>query len=220
MGDKFKARCCDGTPQEYLGMLKGQLHGMKEASLSVGILSQCATLPEPEQNVKPNILRGLVTAILSEKQISMRYQSLKHGEPSSRIISPHSLVCVGHRWHARAFDHTQEEYRDFVLHRVLSLDAFHAQKIEVPPDDDWLNEMTLSIIPNPNASDGQQSVIASEYGMKKKAGELKWEVSLKRCLIPYFTRHMRLDEDGKCIRKNPIVLKNKDEAEAYFFSRH
>jgi len=217
MGDKFKARYCEGTSQEYLGMLKGQLYGMKETSLSVDILSQCAALPEPEQNVKPNILRALVTAILSEKQISMRYQSLKEGEPSSRAISPHSLVCAGHRWHARAFDHTKDEYRDFVLHRILSIEAFHGQKTEVPLDEDWLNEIALTIIPNPNASDGQQSVIASEYGMIKKAGEWKWTVSLKRCLVPYFVKHMRLDEDGKSVSENPLVLKNKTKAEPYLF---
>ena len=220
MGDKFKAMYCEGTPQEYLGMLKAQLHGMKEASLSVDILSQCTSIPEPEQNIKPNTLRTLVAAILSGKPLSMKYQSLKEGGASSRVISAHSLVCAGHRWHVRAFDHTKEEYRDFVLHRILSLDTFHGQKVEVPPDDDWLNEMTLTVIPNPNASDGQQNVIASEYGMKKKAGELKWDISLKRCLIPYFVRHMRLDEDGESVSKKPIVLKNKDEVEPYFFSDH
>jgi len=219
-GEKFKARYCVGTPQEYLGILKGQLYGMKDVSLSVDVLSQCAALPEPEQNVKPNTLRALVGAILSERPLSMRYQSLKEEEPSSRVIYPHSLVCAGHRWHVRAFDYTKEEYRDFVLHRILSLDVFHGQKTEIPPDEDWLNEISLTIIPNPNASESQQSVIASEYGMKKKAGELKWEVSLKRCLIPYFARHTRLDESGKSVRKNPIVLKNRTEIEPYFFSDH
>jgi len=219
-GNRFKARYCDGTPQEYLGMLKGQLYGMKEASLSVDILSQCTVLPEPELSVKPNILRTLVMTILSAKQISIRYQSLKEGEPSNRIISPHSFVCAGHRWHVRSFDHAKDEYRDFVLHRILSIGPFHGQKTEVPPDDDWLNEITLTIIPNPNASEGQRVVIAREYGMKKKAGEFGWEVSLKRCLVPYFVRHMRLDKDGESVRKNPIVLKNKAEVEPYFFSDH
>jgi len=220
LGEKFKARYCEGTPQEYLSMLKGQLYGMKEMSLSVDILSQCVATPEPEQKVKPTTLRTLVAAILSAKQISMRYQSLKEGEPSSRIISPHSLVCAGHRWHVRAFDHTREEYRDFVLHRILSLEPFHGQKSEAPPDDDWLNEITLTIIPNPNASEGQKMVIASEYGMKKKSGELRWNVSLKRCLASYLVRHMRLDEDSTSVSKNPVVLKNKAEVEPFFFSAH
>jgi len=152
-GEKFKPRYCKGTPQEYLSMLKGQLYGMKDMTLPVDVLSQCAATPEPEQSLKPNTLRTLVAAILSAKQTKMKYQSLKDGKPSSRIISPHSLVSAGHRWHVRAFDHTKKEYRDFVLHRILSIKLIHGQKAEAPPDDDWLNEITLTITPNPMASE-------------------------------------------------------------------
>jgi len=210
-GEKFKPKFCKGSPQEYLGMLKGQLYGMKDMSLSVDVLSYCYLIPEPEQKINASVLRTLVSAILNGKQVKVSYQSLTEGTPSSRIVSPHSLINSGYRWHARAFDHTREAYRDFVLHRILTIELAHGQKAKVPTDDGWNNDAVLIIIPNPLASDGQKEVIAKEYGMKKIGREWRWDISVKRCLVPYVVKYMRLDEIDKSVFKAPIVLKNIDE---------
>lgn len=217
-GEKFKPKFCKGSPKEYLSMLKSQLHGMEDISLSVDILSHCCSTPTPEQNIKVSVLRALVAATLEGKRVQVRYQSLKEVAPSKRIVSPHSLVSEGHRWHARVFDHTREDFRDLVLHRILSAKVVQGEVSEVPYDNDWNNNVTLRIVPNELASDGQKEVIAKEYGMKKSGDEWRWDVSVKRCLVPYLVQQMHLDDEVELLSKHPVVLQNKSDVQELFFA--
>lgn len=44
------------------------------------------------RNISPQVLRPLVQAIREKKRVDICYTSLKDGEQSERIISPHTLV--------------------------------------------------------------------------------------------------------------------------------
>lgn len=219
-GKTFKAKHCEGSAQEFLSILKSQFYGMRNDSLSVDILSHCVAFPEPTQNIKSEVLRALIKNILENKQIEIKYQSLKEESPSQRRISPHSLVNIGYRWHVRAFDYSKKEYRDFVLHRILSAKTTRDNGRPSCEDKDWNDEATLQIAPNPLASDGQKNVIAKEYGMKNLNGQWILTLTTKRCAVPYIAQQLRLDETPSSLSKNPVILKNKTELEPLFFGEN
>lgn len=72
---------------------------------------------------------GIVTrAIFQGLPLKIRYESLNVS--SELVIVPHILVDNGLRWHVRGFDRKSEEFRDFVITRILNPAIDHGGSIE------------------------------------------------------------------------------------------
>lgn len=83
------------------------------------------------------ILRRVIGAIRSETVVRIAYVSRK-GQ-SNRLVSPHTIVNVAGRLHMRCFDHSRNEYRDFVLSRIIALEepGQDQQYVGKDGDQDW-----------------------------------------------------------------------------------
>lgn len=64
--------------------------------------SHLALLPTPQRNVEPNLIRCIVKACKQKKRLDIGYYSVSSSTNEGRIISPHSIVFDGVRWHVRA----------------------------------------------------------------------------------------------------------------------
>jgi predicted DNA-binding transcriptional regulator YafY len=194
-GKGFKPRVGSGSAEEYLSLLRAYLETRSVAVLpSIGHGVDAICLPPPTAPLDKNVLREITRALHQNHGVKIRYQSLTSPEATVREIWPHALVFAGVRWHVRGYDTKRGDFIDFVLHRMLSAAAIDRPcPASVEDDFDWQEVIDVDITPVSTLNADQQAVIAKEYGMTLMNGKWVWRVVLKRCLVPYFLKWLRLD---------------------------
>jgi hypothetical protein len=170
-----------------------------------------ATVPVVRRHLDAERLRGVIEGIRLRAAMHVRYQSFSSSEPEWRWITPHALAFDGHRWHARAWCHRHEAFRDFVLARILEIGDTKPDDIDAGDDREWEREVTLRLAPHPNMEDGPRRAIELDFGMVNGVLELTTKV----CLSAYLERQLGLDLDPKLIpsQRQQIVLINRAEVE-------
>jgi predicted DNA-binding transcriptional regulator YafY len=168
-----------------------------------------ATLPNIRRTIDTGILKHIVRAIRDKQAIEIKYQSFSKPNPSWRWISPHALGFADKRWHCRAYCDNHQDFRDFVLSRIL--EVRHKKPAFLNPQDDkeWQTEVTLELSPNPNLSEEQQKAIARDYGMQNA----RLQIPTKVALVHYFLYEYGLETD-QIGEKQEIVLLNRVEIQA------
>jgi hypothetical protein len=79
-------------------------------------------VPNPTRFVGVGILKTIVQAIKNKQKISVDYRSFKHPQAgNARWITPHAFGTDGSRWHVRAFCHTDDKFKDYVLGRIVDV---------------------------------------------------------------------------------------------------
>lgn len=166
-------------------------------------------VPAPGRSVDTRTLKAVLSAIRERQALRIRYQSMSKPEPQWRWITPHALGFDGFRWHARAFCHNDEIFKDFVFARILEVGESKPHEIEPTADRAWGESVRVVIAPHPRLSPGQRKAIELDYGMQD--GER--EIEVPKAFLYYFLK--RLGLDGEPARKRPqdqhIVLVNRKE---------
>ncbi len=170
------------------------------------------TTRAPTRVVDPRILQGVLEAMRLETSLEVRYQSLSAPDPSWRWISPHSIGWDGFRWHVRAHCDRDEEYKDFLLARILDVRNTRERPNDPYEDEDWHEHVALDIGPHPGLSESQRKVVAADYGMKHE----RVTIRVRRAFLFYTMRRLGLDRDPAKSRPTSqhIVLLNRDAIEA------
>jgi len=156
----------------------------------------------PSQLSSPEvvIIATLTQAVLNTRAIDINYVSLSHGE-STRTIIPHSIIDSGLRWHVRAFDLKTEQFRDFVIARMISakLSDHHTEDHQrILADQQWMRIVPLELIPHPN-NIKHPKAIELDYAMVN--GALKLEV--RAALAGYLLRRWNVDCSGEASQHSP-----------------
>ena len=60
----------------------------------------------------PTIVRPILKAIGNQERLDISYASFTSPEDGDRIISPHTIVNDGARWHVRAWCEKNQDFRD------------------------------------------------------------------------------------------------------------
>ncbi|MGO9769704.1 MAG: WYL domain-containing protein [Roseiarcus sp.] len=162
------------------------------------------------RSVDPSILRGVLRAIEQQEEVDILYQSLTNTR--RRSIAPHSIAFDGHRWHARAWCTEREEFRDFVLTRMLSLDRGAPSKANPSDDIEWLTLVELNIVAHPALSAPQKSAIEHDFGMKD--GVLRLKTRLALAFYPIARLNLDLTDASIRPERKQICLTNMAELEA------
>jgi hypothetical protein len=208
----FSPRFLNLSAERYLR----QLHSIK---IGVADIEDTWFDLLPPLEVAPNIARGpeaytlraILTTIRLRQSIKVNYRSLTNAR--NRIIYPHSLANDGYRWHVRAWCAEREEYRDYVLGRILSVFQPEPCQAQPPEDVEWESFTKLVLVPHPDLTDDQKETIARDYKMDN--GELALNVRV--ALSFYFIRRYNLDlRDGQLKpERAQLYLKNYDEVVAH-----
>jgi hypothetical protein len=171
-----------------------------------------AALPTPRRRTNADHLRLVLLAIQNRTALHIRYQSMSRPNPTWRWISPHAFGFDGFRWHARAFCHIDETYKDFLLPRILDVGEGGPQKGNVSGDRAWNEIITLRIEPHPGLTPAQRRAIELDYGMRKGSLELK----VRAALTYYAQKRFRLDRAPDTVKPQDqqIVLANALEVQA------
>ncbi|WP_081862537.1 helix-turn-helix transcriptional regulator [Chromobacterium haemolyticum] len=204
-------------PQQYLNELLASATGILEPDTSfIGWRPPVDSVPHPGRGVVAEILFALLKAIREASGLKVVYQSMSRTEPSTRTISPHAFAHDGFRWHVRAFCHSRNEFRDFVLGRILEIQETEPAGSPASEDKEWNAILPLILTPNPELSPSKRRVIELDYGMNEGITELK----CRQALLFYTLKRLGLDQSGGVLPEaQHVVLKNEADLAPYLNQR-
>lgn len=148
-------------------------------------------LPQIHRRIDPAVARNVVECVRSERDLLIVYHSMNDPKGQERWVSPTALVSDGRRWHMRAFCHTRNNYRDFVLGRITAADRTRPRDSELPADEDWEEIVPIHIIPHPSLSEAQKALVKIDY----KMDETGFIMNCRQALLLYALVGMDLDND-------------------------
>ena len=123
-----------------------------------------------------------IQKLVREGSIRILYASMANPAWGERVISPHTLVYTGFRWHARAYCHKRGGFRDFILSRIDRTPKPTDDAAPSPLDDSqWQESIALTLIPNTKLNDGQKALVEKDFGMPD--GRL--QLSVRKALAHY-----------------------------------
>jgi len=145
----------------------------------------------PIRNIDAELTRPLFHAIRHRRRLDIGYASVSSPDYEGRIISPHSVVFTGIRWHVRAYCEKNQGFRDFVLSRFNGVfndegeASYHQEH-----DKKWNTLLDVVIEPDPRLSSAQKRIIELDYQMENGQKTLK----TRAALLMYLLQKLRLDQ--------------------------
>lgn len=211
--EAFRPVLAPADAARFLGELRLVEAGMLGAAdTMLGMVPPFDATPLPQRPIDPLVLRAVLSAMRGRAALDVAYQSMSRPRPERRIIEPHALAYDGFRWHARAFDRTSGEFRDFVLGRMAKPRSQGTAQSQPAADRDWQDFIELVIAPHPGLTPAQNKAIAIDYGIRGSSASLR----VRRALLFYALKRLGLDvaPDARPAAEQHIVLLNRDDIHA------
>lgn len=214
----FQPVLTSGHIGEYMDLLVGLRAEAVGVAVETGM--NVVGVQMPDRSVRPEVFREVVSACRSGGSLKIIYASMNNPVLHERIISPHTLVYTGFRWHVRGYCHKTQSFRDFVLSRIdRPPQKSPEQAPSVADDVDWNEFITLSLVANEYLTDAQKTLIEKDYGMPD--GRL--QISVRKALAHYTLQRYQAamtDCDAKLSRQHPLQLLPSDRKKLspYLFS--
>lgn len=164
----------------------------------------------------PVIFAGILAASRDRLAIEIEYRSMRQPQSHARLISPHSIVRAGRRWHARAYCHESQMFKDFALGRINTVKLIGQLAHSSEADDkEWNCYLKLKLIAHPDLSADQAALVQSEYFRGKKS----FIHSCRRALVNYVIQDLRASTDHKaqCPPGYQIAVANVEEVRKWLY---
>lgn len=207
---KFKAVTVKPNADRYLM----QLRSISDSVVTTGEswIVRCTeydVVPTPKRAINANRLRAILKAIREQSTISIHYQSLSRPDHMWRWVSPHALGFDGFRWHARAYCHIDNIFKDFLLPRIQGIRGSKNSQINSKQDEAWHSKITVLVVPHPDLSENQQRVVELDYGMK----DATLGITTRKAFLYYVLKRLGLDLPigTRSAKDQHIVLLNREE---------
>lgn len=212
--ETFEPRFFRPDPDQYLSQLRSLTDGT-----SARAESWIANPPEadialtPKRDIDIKVLRGILVAVRNQQSVEILYQSMNklRPEPIWRRITPHAFGYDGFRWHARAYCHLENKFKDFLLPRMLGIRK--QGELGAPGENDhlWNEYFDIKIGPHPRLTDSQKEVVAKDYGFLDGYGVL----SVRYAMLFYVLKRLGLlgDAEKEDPRRQHIVAINYNEVQ-------
>lgn len=165
-----------------------------------------------------NIVANISEAIHKGVAVKIEYVSPSSGI-SKRTIIPHTLIDNGLRWHVRAYDRKRENFCDFVLTRIKSvqlLEGLVDKDREIAQfDKQWNRIVELELIPHPGIQ--HPEAITMDYGMQNECLKLELRASFAGYLLRLWnvdcsSGHTENGREFHLALKNPGALYGVENA--------
>ncbi|BBP00326.1 WYL domain-containing protein [Sulfuriferula nivalis] len=209
ISDGFMPLLLTGKTSELLSIFHTP-HTPNPPVLSLTAYQPHASAINPlDREIDLTIFRLISNAAYNHRKVKILYQSLTQADSQERIISPHTLVYSGYRWHIRAYSEHHQAYRDFVLARIKNVPTLIDEVgIDDTNDTEWHTQVPIVIGPHPNLSDNHKTVIVDDYGMCDD----QITVQMRGALVGYFLKLMHLEpsREHPDAKVQQIVVLNKD----------
>ena len=184
----FRPKFLTLSPERYLLQLQAlNSEAIRKSDTWFDQLPNSDAIPAIARGPEAYTLRAILKTIEMRGAIKVNYHSLTKKEV--RLIHPHALAHDGYRWHVRALSVDHQEYRDYVLGRILSV--FEPEECGADSSDDiaWNSQIKLIVIAHPELNPDQKATIEHDFRMKN--GEL--EIEMRLALAFYFIKRHNLD---------------------------
>ncbi len=194
--EHFQPQLTTGTTDEYLQLILRQ----KQHTATTEVISA------PQRYVIPDVLKTICNAIQkSPQQLNVIYQSLQNPDDSQqRIITPHTLVFSGLRWHVRAFCEKSKTFKDFVLSRFAQTEKAEFGQVTVEQDTHWQTFEELVIMADPRLTESQRKLIEREHGMN----ESRLVIETRGALIRYQMELLNIDTGNPNPESQQIIVES------------
>lgn len=193
-----------GHVNEYLEMLASQ--GGQPMAQVLETHPGVTTVQLPDRAVRPEVVRELVKACRAGTSLKILYASMSNPAPHERVISPHTLVYTGFRWHVRAWCHKRKAFRDFFLSRIDRTPRpciEHAPQVE--SDSLWHETISLTLIPNVLLSEPQKALVERDFAMP----EGRLQLTVRKALAHYTLQRYQAaisEAEASRVREHPLQL--------------
>lgn len=198
----------------YLSKLSMFSDGLlKREDLKMGYIPEFSVVPSLDRAIEPVVLRKIVKALKDKKAIHIQYQSMSRPSPVWRWLVPHAFAYDGFRWHVRGYCELAQEFRDFILGRIIDVRNLKITTIEASDDHKWNQFVTIRIAAHPDLTPDQQKIIEKEYNMQNGVAELR----VRAAFVYYVLLRFRLEnpEDSRFLKNKNAVILNYNEIEAF-----
>ncbi len=209
----FRPVLTKGHINEYLDMVSGLVSESMAITLETD--SNLASVQLPDRAVRPEVVREVIKACRASSSIKILYASMANPSWSERVISPHTLVYTGFRWHVRAYCHKRNDYRDFILSRIDRTPQ--AADVAAPPieeDKQWNEVISITLVPNTQLTDGQKSLVEKDFGMPEGRLQLRVRKSLAHYTLQRYQAAIT-DEEIANSNQYHIQLMEQDRKSLY-----
>jgi hypothetical protein len=155
------------------------------------------------------VLLPVLEAVRNGLEIEIEYASLTGSSQPSRTIAPHALAHSAGRWYVRSWSRDHNDFRDYNLNRITKVGDSRPSSIDPALDFEWVHEINLVIVPNPELPSERQAAIANELGMTDGSLVRSCRLSLSFYLMSQYN----LDVESGALKpeKQQIVLRNREE---------
>jgi hypothetical protein len=213
--DKFVLRFLNPDPYVYLAQLRSVAEGAVPAHEGwIATLPNADVALTPKRDIDMEVLRRVLDAVRETESVEVLYQSMNkvRPEPIWRRITPHAFGFDGFRWHARAYCHLEDRFKDFLLPRILEVRGKGKSGATGKQDWLWNNFFDVIIVPHPDLTESQKKVVAKDYGLDQGNGVL----SVRYAMLFYVLKRLGLlgDAAKKSARTQHIVALNRKEIDA------
>lgn len=157
----------------------------------LGWQSPVAGVPKLGRRLNADVVGEILRAIREKGSVEVFYQSMTDPEGGERKLSPHALVHDGNRWHARAYCHKREAFRDFSLTRIKRCSYAGSDRERASEDNPWNTMVDVVLTAHPDLSPAKRRLIESDYLMED--GEM--HIECRQALLMYLLFQLNLTED-------------------------
>jgi hypothetical protein len=212
--EKFVPLFLKRDPDSYLLRLRSVAEGLIDSSESwIAHPPQTDIALTPRRDVDAGVLQAMLAAVRDHRSIDVNYQSMskERAKPVWRRMTPHAFGYDGLRWHARAYCHIDNKFKDFLLPRILEVGALGEPGPGADQDRLWQETFDIEIGPHPDLTASQKAVVAKDYGMIGQRAVL----TVRYAMLFYVLKRLGLLSDAA--KQNPrtqhIVALNANETE-------
>ncbi len=178
------------------------------------VVGSLITCEMPVALIRPQIheLAPITRAIHLGKAVRLRYNSHTSGA-SEREIVPFAIATDGLRWHARAFDRKNQDFRDFAISRMektaVLVDGSVGKHETVASDIQWNRIVELALVPHPDRK--HPEITRKDFGMSDGVLHLKLRAAmagyvLRQWHVDCSPDHRIEDEAFRLWLKDPLAL--------------
>lgn len=204
----FQPVLTKGHINEYLEMISGLTS--ESAAVTLESADNLAAVQLPDRTVRPEVVREILRACRAKTCVRILYASMANPVWRERVISPHTLVYTGFRWHVRAYCHTRGEFRDFILSRINRTPKPITEPSPDPVQDTlWNEQILLTIVPNPKLNEGQKALVEKDFGMPDGRLQISVRKALAHYTLQRYQAAITLNEAEDEV-KFPIILLASD----------
>jgi predicted DNA-binding transcriptional regulator YafY len=180
-----------------LRLPEGLLEPTLSEWLKVMLGSKHVVMLRPERaDLSRETVRAILKSMEDRRAVYIRYASRQAVEPTWRPVSPHAVVNVAGRYHARCFDHLKGRYGDFVLTRVLgaTFERGDAPRyVDGRLDKEWSGMVKLRI----SLREGESTLVGKlDYGLDETGSRI---IHARHALAPYVIDKRRQGFDDQVV---------------------